>query len=83
MVLMIIKNTDPYKLKKCTICKISIPIQEKYFTYPLSFQVICLQCALQEIPKILGLLESDLTKIRESQSDTKSDPSEMRKGIYP
>lgn len=70
MVLMIIKNTDPYKLKKCTICKISIPLQEKYFTYPLSFQVICLQCALHEIPKILGLLESDLTKIRESRSDT-------------
>ncbi len=83
MVLMIIKNTDPYKLKKCTICKISIRLQEKYFTYPLSFQVICLQCALHEIPKILGLLESDLTKIRESHSDPKSDPTEMRKGNYP
>jgi predicted RNA-binding Zn-ribbon protein involved in translation (DUF1610 family) len=80
---MIIKNTDPYKLKKCTSCKISIPLQEKYFTYPLSFQVICLQCALREIPKILGLLEADLTKIRESQSDTKSDPTGMKKDIYP
>jgi hypothetical protein len=69
MVLVIIKNTDPYKLKKCTICKVDIPLQKKYFTYPLSLQVICLQCALQEIPKILALLQGDLSKIRQSYAD--------------
>jgi hypothetical protein len=48
---MIIKNTDPYKIKKCIACKKDIILQEKYFTYPLSLQCICLECSLKEIPK--------------------------------
>jgi hypothetical protein len=62
---MIIKNTDPYKLKKCIICKKDIPMQEKYFTYPLSLQNICLECSLKEIPKIIEALETDLKKTRD------------------
>jgi hypothetical protein len=62
---MIIKNTDPYKLKKCIICKKDIPMQEKYFTYPLSLQNICLKCSLKEIPKIIEALETDLKKTRD------------------
>lgn len=62
---MIIKNTDPYKLKKCIICKKDIQMQEKYFTYPLSLQNICLECSLREIPKIIEALETDLKKTRE------------------
>ena len=62
---MIIKNTDPYKIKKCIACKKEIVLQEKYFTYPLSFQCICLDCSLKEIPKIMEALESDLEKTRE------------------
>jgi hypothetical protein len=62
---MIIKNTDPYKLKKCISCKKDIPMQEKYFTYPLSLQNICLECSLKEIPKIIEALETDLEKTRE------------------
>ena len=46
---MIIKNTDPYKLKKCISCKKDIEMQEKYFTYPLSLQCICLNCSLKQI----------------------------------
>lgn len=62
---MIIKNTDPYKIKKCISCKKDIQIQEKYFTYPLSLQSICLECSLKEIPKIIEALETDLVKTRE------------------
>lgn len=62
---MIIKNTDPYKLKKCISCKKDIQMQEKYFTYPLSLQNICLECSLKEIPKIIEALETDLEKTRE------------------
>ncbi len=61
---MIVKNTDPYKLKKCTVCKKEIKLQEKYFTYPLSLQTICFPCANHEIPKIMEALENDLKKIR-------------------
>jgi hypothetical protein len=59
---MIIKNTDPYKIKKCIACKKEIILQEKYFTYPLSLQCICLDCSLKEIPKIIEALETDLEK---------------------
>ncbi len=62
---MIIKNTDPYKIKKCISCKKDIQMQEKYFTYPLSLQNICLECSLKEIPKIIEALETDLAKTRE------------------
>ena len=62
---MIIKNTDPYKIKKCTSCKKDIMLQEKYFTYPLSLQNICLNCSLKEIPKIIEALETDLVKTRD------------------
>jgi hypothetical protein len=62
---MIIKNTDPYKIKKCISCKKDIQMQEKYFTYPLSLQNICLACSLKEIPKIIEALETDLEKTRE------------------
>ncbi len=40
-------------------------MQEKYFTYPLSLQNICLKCSLKEIPKIIEALETDLKKTRE------------------
>jgi hypothetical protein len=62
---MIIKNTDPYKIKKCISCKKDIQMQEKYFTYPLSLQNICLECSLKEIPKIIEAIETDLEKTRE------------------
>ncbi len=62
---MIIKNTDPYKIKKCISCKKDIQMQEKYFTYPLSLQNICLECSLKEIPKIIEALETDLEKTRQ------------------
>ena len=62
---MIIKNTDPYKLKKCISCKKNIEMQEKYFTYPLSLQCICLNCSIKQIPKIIEALETDLQKIKE------------------
>jgi hypothetical protein len=61
---MIIKNTDPYKIKKCLSCKKDIKVQEKYFTYPLSLQCICLDCSLKEIPKIIEALETDLEKTK-------------------
>jgi hypothetical protein len=61
---MIIKNTDPYKLKKCIACKKDIILQEKYFTYPLSLQSICLDCSIKEIPKIIEALETDLEKTK-------------------
>jgi hypothetical protein len=63
---MIIKNTDPYKLKKCTKCKKDISLQEKYFTYPLSLQIFCIACAVDEIPKTIEILENDLKKIKET-----------------
>lgn len=69
---MIIKNTDPYKLKKCIICKKNIQLQEKYFTYPLSLQNICLQCSIKEIPKIIEALETDFEKTRELLKTDKS-----------
>jgi len=62
---MIIKNTDPYKTRKCIVCIREIILQEKYFTYPLSLQSICLDCSLKEIPKIIEALETDLEKTRE------------------
>ena len=61
---MIIKNTDPYKLKKCVSCKKNIELNEKYFTYPLSLQQICLSCAEKEIPKTIEILQNDLEKIK-------------------
>jgi len=63
---MILKNTDPYKLKKCTKCRRDINLQEKYFTYPLSLQTFCLLCAVEEIPKTIENLKNDLKKIEES-----------------
>jgi hypothetical protein len=69
---MIIKNTDPYKLKKCIACKKDIKLQEKYFTYPLSLQSICLDCSLKEIPKIIEALETDLEKTKALLKITKN-----------
>ncbi|NOJ30120.1 MAG: hypothetical protein DA328_08135 [Nitrososphaeraceae archaeon] len=60
---MIIKNTDPYKLKRCNICKKDIKLKEKYFGYPLSLQQICIECSKSEIPKIIENLKKDLDKI--------------------
>jgi hypothetical protein len=65
---LIIKNTDPYKMKKCVSCKRDILINSKYFTYPLSLQQICIDCAEKEIPKTIELLQKDLEKIREEKS---------------
>jgi hypothetical protein len=31
-------------------CKRDIALGEKYFTYPLSLQQVCIQCAEKEIP---------------------------------
>ena len=69
---MIIKNTDPYKMKKCVSCKRDIALNEKYFTYPLSLQQICIDCAEKEIPKTIDLLQKDLEKIRE-EKDSETD----------
>ena len=66
---MIIKNTDPYKMKKCVSCKHDIALNEKYFTYPLSLQQICLQCAKKEIPKTIEALQKDLEKIEKDDDD--------------
>jgi len=65
LIYIIIKNTDPYKIKKCISCKKDIQMQEKYFTYPLSLQNICLECSLKEIPKIIEALKTDLEKTKE------------------
>lgn len=65
---MIIKNTDPYKLKKCVSCKRDIVLGEKYFTYPLSLQQVCIQCAEKEIPKTIELLQKDLEKIKQEKT---------------
>lgn len=61
---MIVKNTDPYKLKKCISCKKDIALNEKYFAYPLSLQQMCLDCAQKEIPKTIETLQKDLEKIK-------------------
>jgi hypothetical protein len=65
---VIIKNTDPYMMKKCVSCKRDIVLNEKYFTYPLSLQQICLHCAESEIPKTIGVLQKDLEKIKQEKS---------------
>lgn len=65
---MIIKNTDPYKLKKCVSCKRDIALNEKYFTYPLSLQQVCLHCAEKEIPKTIETLQKDLDKIKQEKT---------------
>ena len=65
---MIIKNTDPYKMKKCVSCKCNIALNAKYFTYPLSLQQICTDCAEKEIPRTIELLQKDLEKIREEKA---------------
>ena len=67
MIHLIIKNTDPYKLKKCVSCKKNIEINERYFIYPLSLQQTCLSCAQTEIPKTIELLQNDLKKIKEGK----------------
>ena len=65
---MIIKNTDPYKVKKCVSCKRDIDLHMKYFTYPLSLQQICIDCAEKEIPKTIELLQKDLERIRQERA---------------
>jgi len=65
---MILKNTDPYKLKKCTKCKKDIVLGERYFSYPLSLQIFCIVCAIDEIPKTIKILDNDLKKITKSES---------------
>jgi predicted RNA-binding Zn-ribbon protein involved in translation (DUF1610 family) len=62
---VITKNTDPYKIKKCVSCKKKIDINEKYFTYPLSLQQFCVDCARIQIPKIVQDLYDDLKKINQ------------------
>ena len=68
---MIIKNTDPYKMRKCISCKKDISLNEKFFTYPLSLQQICLSCAEKQIPKTIETLWYDLRKIKEEQEEKK------------
>ncbi len=65
---MIIKNTDPYKMKKCIACKKDIALGERYFSYPLSLQLLCLSCAEKEIPKTIESLQKDLEKVRQSKA---------------
>jgi hypothetical protein len=65
---LIIKNSDPYKLKKCAKCRRDIALNEKYFTYPLSLQQICLFCSETEILKTIESLHNDLKKIHEETS---------------
>jgi hypothetical protein len=55
-------------MKKCVSCKRDIALNEKYFTYPLSLQQICIQCAEKEIPKTIESLQKDLDKIRQDKS---------------
>jgi predicted RNA-binding Zn-ribbon protein involved in translation (DUF1610 family) len=66
---MIIKNTDPYKIKKCISCKRNINLNEKFFSYPLSLQQICFSCAKNEIPKTIDILNKDLKKIEEETKE--------------
>jgi hypothetical protein len=65
---LIVKNTDPYKLKKCVKCKKDISLNEMYFAYPLSLQQMCLACAEGEIPKTIESLEKDLAKIKQAKA---------------
>jgi len=55
-------------MKKCVSCKRDIALNEKYFTYPLSLQQVCLECAGKEIPKTIEALQKDLDKIRHESS---------------
>jgi len=55
-------------MKKCVSCKRDIALNEKYFTYPLSLQQVCLVCAEKEIPKTIALLQKDLDKIRQEKA---------------
>jgi hypothetical protein len=52
-------------MKKCVSYKKDIPLNQKYFTYPLSLQQICLSCAKKEIPKTIEILQNDLKKIKD------------------
>jgi hypothetical protein len=54
-------------MKKCVSCRRDIPINVKYFTYPLSLQQVCMDCAEKEIPKTIELLKKDLEKIKEEK----------------
>lgn len=56
-------------MKKCVSCKNEIPLNTKYFTYPLSLQQICLLCAEKEIPKTIETLQKDLKKIKDEESN--------------
>jgi len=67
---LIVKNTDPYKIKKCTSCKADIPFSHSYFTYPLSLQQVCLSCAQKVIEKTIETLQNDLKKIEKGDLDT-------------
>jgi hypothetical protein len=65
---LIIKNTDPYKMKKCVACKKDIALNERYFSYPLSLQLLCLSCAEKEIPKTIESLQKDLEKVKQAKA---------------
>jgi hypothetical protein len=54
-------------MKKCVSCKRDIALNEKYFTYPLSLQQVCLDCAEKEIPKTIESLQKDFGKIRQEK----------------
>ena len=54
-------------MKKCVSCKRDIVLNEKYFTYPLSLQQVCLDCAEKEIPKTIESLQKDFGKIRQEK----------------
>ena len=70
--IVITKNTDPYKMKKCVACKRDISLNERYFAYPLSLQQLCLECAEKEIPRTIETLQRDLEKIKQARSTTAS-----------
>jgi hypothetical protein len=55
-------------VKKCVSCKRDIALHVKYFTYPLSLQQVCLDCAEKEIPKTIELLQKDLERIRQEKA---------------
>ena len=54
-------------MKKCVSCKRDIALNEKYFTYPLSLQQVCLDCAEKEIPKTIESLQKDFEKISQEK----------------
>jgi hypothetical protein len=56
-------------MKKCVSCKNDIQLNTKYFTYPLSLQQICILCAEKEIPKTIEILQKDLKKIKDEESN--------------